>query len=124
MAVVFNYAFSPATRPLAHAQCKLNPPKSPATSITSPAKYKFETILLSIVLGLTSFVDTPPLVIIALFILSSKSIEIAKKTYLGMGYDIDKLQDANMTFGDRVADRVSEVAGSWGFIILSQFNNI
>ena len=35
-----------------------------------------------------------------------------------LSIDIDKLQDANMTFGDRVADRVSEVAGSWGFIIL------
>jgi len=35
-----------------------------------------------------------------------------------LSIDIDKLQDANMTFGDRVADKVSEVAGSWGFIIL------
>ena len=31
--------------------------------------------------------------------------------------DIDKQEDANMTFGDRVADRVSEIAGSWGFIL-------
>ena len=31
--------------------------------------------------------------------------------------DIDKQEDANMTFGDRVADKVSEIAGSWGFIL-------
>ena len=31
--------------------------------------------------------------------------------------DIDKQEEAKMTFGDRVADRVSEVAGSWGFIL-------
>ncbi len=32
--------------------------------------------------------------------------------------DVDKQEEAKMTFGDRVADRVSEVAGSWGFIML------
>lgn len=31
--------------------------------------------------------------------------------------DVDKQEEAKMTFGDRVADRVSEVAGSWGFIL-------
>lgn len=31
--------------------------------------------------------------------------------------DIDKQEEAKMTFGDRVADKVSEVAGSWGFIL-------
>ena len=31
--------------------------------------------------------------------------------------DVDKAEDANMTFGDRLADKISEVAGSWGFII-------
>ena len=31
--------------------------------------------------------------------------------------DVDKQEEAKMTFGDRVADKVSEVAGSWGFII-------
>ena len=31
--------------------------------------------------------------------------------------DIDKQEEAKMTFGDRVADRVSEIAGSWGFIL-------
>ncbi len=31
--------------------------------------------------------------------------------------DIDKQEDANMTKGDKIADRLSEVAGSWGFII-------
>ena len=30
--------------------------------------------------------------------------------------DVDKQEEAKMTFGDRVADKVSEVAGSWGFI--------
>ena len=34
-----------------------------------------------------------------------------------LSIDIDKQQEAKKTFGDRVADRVSEVAGSWGFII-------
>ena len=31
--------------------------------------------------------------------------------------DIDKQEEAKMTFGDRVADQVSEIAGSWGFIL-------
>lgn len=31
--------------------------------------------------------------------------------------DVDKQEEAKMTFGDRVADKVSEIAGSWGFII-------
>lgn len=31
--------------------------------------------------------------------------------------DIDKQEEAKMTFGDRVADKVSEIAGSWGFIL-------
>ena len=31
--------------------------------------------------------------------------------------DVDKQEEAKMTFGDKVADKVSEVAGSWGFII-------
>ena len=30
--------------------------------------------------------------------------------------DVDKQEDEKMTFGDRMADKVSEVAGSWGFI--------
>ena len=30
--------------------------------------------------------------------------------------DIDKQEDKNMTQGDRVADKISEIAGSWGFI--------
>ena len=32
--------------------------------------------------------------------------------------DIDKYSDNNMTFGDKVADKVSEIVGSWTFIIL------
>jgi len=31
--------------------------------------------------------------------------------------DVDKQEEAKMSFGDRVADKVSEVAGSWAFII-------
>jgi len=31
--------------------------------------------------------------------------------------DVDKQEEAKMSTGDRVADRLSEVAGSWGFII-------
>ena len=31
--------------------------------------------------------------------------------------DIDKQEEAKMTKGDRIADRVSEIAGSWGFIL-------
>lgn len=32
--------------------------------------------------------------------------------------DVDKLEDSTMTFGDRIADKVSEIAGSWFFIIM------
>ncbi len=32
--------------------------------------------------------------------------------------DVDKQEEAKMTRGDRVADKISEVAGSWTFIIL------
>ena len=31
--------------------------------------------------------------------------------------DIDKQEDKCMTKGDKVADRISEIAGSWGFIL-------
>ena len=31
--------------------------------------------------------------------------------------DVDKQEEAKMTKGDLVADKVSEIAGSWGFII-------
>ena len=31
--------------------------------------------------------------------------------------DVDKENDAKMTFGDKVADKLSAVAGSWSFII-------
>ena len=31
--------------------------------------------------------------------------------------DVDKENDAKMTFGDKVADKLSEIAGSWTFII-------
>ena len=32
--------------------------------------------------------------------------------------DVDKQEESKMTFGDKVSDRVSEICGSWGFIIL------
>ncbi len=31
--------------------------------------------------------------------------------------DVDKQEDKNMTRGDKLADKISEIAGSWGFII-------
>lgn len=31
--------------------------------------------------------------------------------------DVDKQEEAKKTFGDRVADKVSEIAGSWAFIL-------
>lgn len=34
-----------------------------------------------------------------------------------LSIDIDKQQDERKTFGDKVADKVSQIAGSWGFII-------
>ena len=30
--------------------------------------------------------------------------------------DVDKQEDKNLSFGDRMADKLSEFAGSWGFI--------
>ena len=32
--------------------------------------------------------------------------------------DVDKQEEAKMTKGDKIADKLSEVAGSWTFIIL------
>ncbi len=31
--------------------------------------------------------------------------------------DVDKMEEKNMTFGDKVADKLTEIAGSWKFII-------
>lgn len=31
--------------------------------------------------------------------------------------DIEKQEDSNLTFGEKVADKVAEIAGSWAFII-------
>ena len=31
--------------------------------------------------------------------------------------DVDKQEEAKMTRGDKIADKVSEIAGSWGFIL-------
>lgn len=31
--------------------------------------------------------------------------------------DVDKQEEAKITFGDRAADKVSEIAGSWGFVL-------
>jgi len=33
--------------------------------------------------------------------------------------DVDKQEESKKTFGDHVADKVSEIAGSWTFIIIS-----
>lgn len=46
---------------------KSYPPVNASTSITSPAKYIFLTILLSIVFGLISFVSIPPVCYYRLF---------------------------------------------------------
>ena len=35
--------------------------------------------------------------------------------------DVDKQEEAKMTFSDRIADKVSEICGSWTFIILFVF---
>lgn len=35
--------------------------------------------------------------------------------------DVDKQEESNMTFGDRLADKISEIAGSWAFIFLFVF---
>ncbi len=32
--------------------------------------------------------------------------------------DVDKQEEAKMTMGDKIADKVSEIAGSWTFILL------
>ncbi len=31
--------------------------------------------------------------------------------------DVEKQEDSNLTFGEKVADKVAEIAGSWAFII-------
>ena len=35
--------------------------------------------------------------------------------------DVDKLEESKMTIGDKIADKISEIAGSWGFIFLFIF---
>jgi hypothetical protein len=52
----------PATLPVAQLEVKLNPPVSPSTFNTSPAKYNHREIFDSIVLGFTSSVLTHPAV--------------------------------------------------------------
>ena len=32
--------------------------------------------------------------------------------------DVDKQEESKMTFGDKVAEKISEIAGSWGFILI------
>lgn len=32
--------------------------------------------------------------------------------------DVDKENDTSMTFGDKMADKISEIAGSWNFILI------
>ena len=33
--------------------------------------------------------------------------------------DIDKEEERNLTFGEKMADKISEIAGSWSFIFIS-----
>ena len=40
---------------------------------------------------------------------------VAAGTYVGL--DASEVAQANITFGDRLADRVAAIGGSWGFII-------
>jgi len=34
-----------------------------------------------------------------------------------LAIDVDKQEDSNLTFGDKMADKISGIVGSWGFII-------
>ncbi|MGN1400128.1 MAG: DUF1003 domain-containing protein [Bacillus sp. (in: firmicutes)] len=35
-----------------------------------------------------------------------------------ISFDVDKETEANLSFGDRMADKITAMAGSWGFIIV------
>jgi len=35
-----------------------------------------------------------------------------------IAFDVDKIENANMTMGDRIADKVAAIVGSWPFIII------
>ena len=35
-----------------------------------------------------------------------------------LAIDVDKQEEQKMTFGDKIADKISEIAGSWTFILL------
>src|SRR5579885_1584670 len=56
------YSARPAAAPEAHAHWKLNPPRCPVTSTTSPMKYRPGIFLHSIVFAESSSVSTPPTV--------------------------------------------------------------
>ena len=56
-------------------------------------------------------------------LLNSDFIEEDEKELLDLlieqpiSIDVDKVEESKMTTGDRIADKLSEKAGSWGFII-------
>ena len=43
---------------------------------------------------------------------------IAVRCYADLGFFVDKREKQNETFGDRVADKITKIAGSWTFIII------
>ena len=58
-------------------------------------------------------------------LLKNSSIEVEDEEKLmeilvdePMTIDVDKAEEAKMTIGDKIADKVSEVAGSWTFVII------
>lgn len=58
-------------------------------------------------------------------LLSDKTLEIQDEQELldllvdqPISIDVDKQEESKMTMGDRFADKLSEIAGSWTFIIL------
>ena len=60
--ILITYTLIPARYPVEKAICKLYPPVSASTSITSPVKNRFSINFDSIVEEFISFTDTPPLV--------------------------------------------------------------
>lgn len=56
-------------------------------------------------------------------LLKTKLDEVSEEELIDMlinqpiSVDVDKQSDASRTFGDKVADKITEIAGSWPFII-------
>ena len=62
--------------------------------------------------------------IVKMLLKSSEELEVQDEEELldllidqPISIDVDKQEEAKMTRGDRLADKLSEIAGSWGFII-------